>query len=224
MRETTVLLVEGRRAGEASLATAIENKWGLRLVHTGAEACAALLNDAIHAIVINATSMRSPGWRTLNKIRRASPWLPIIHCRAAGEPLPAAGELPVRVHTLEMPFTSRKVINKLRQLLPDVNGQRVALRRGNVVLFPDQGTVQVNGYVAKPLTPKNQALLQLLMERAGETVSRSELMRHVWQTDYVDDTRTLDTHIRLLRKSIEENPKLPSRIVTVRGKGYMFRP
>ncbi|MER3459254.1 MAG: hypothetical protein C4309_12060, partial [Chloroflexota bacterium] len=51
---------------------------------------------------------------------------------------------------------------------------------------------------------------------------RRYLMRHVWQTEYVGDTRTLDVHIRWVRQIIEENPDKPRYLQTVRGIGYRF--
>lgn len=72
------------------------------------------------------------------------------------------------------------------------------------------------------LTPKQSALLQLLMEHAGTVVPRADIMRTVWETTYLQDTRTLDVHIRWLRTFIEPDPADPVYLVTVRGVGYKF--
>lgn len=72
------------------------------------------------------------------------------------------------------------------------------------------------------MTPKQCALLNLLMVRRNEVVSRSEMMREIWQTNFLGDTRTLDVHIRWLREYIEVDPSSPKRLLTVRGKGYRF--
>jgi two-component system response regulator RegX3 len=63
-------------------------------------------------------------------------------------------------------------------------------------------------------------LLAVLLNQANRTVSRATLMREVWKTDFLDDTRTLDVHISVLRRKIEEDPTHPQRLVTVRGMGY----
>ena len=73
------------------------------------------------------------------------------------------------------------------------------------------------------LRPMEARLLATLMRSAGRPVSRAELMREVWQTDYVGDTRTLEVHICWLRRKIEEDPLRPRRIVTHRGLGYQLR-
>ncbi len=72
------------------------------------------------------------------------------------------------------------------------------------------------------LSPKLCRLLQVLMERSGETVRRAELMQQVWETDFLKDTRTLDVHIRWLRERIEPEPSAPRYLQTVRGVGYRF--
>ena len=73
---------------------------------------------------------------------------------------------------------------------------------------------------AIPLRPMEAQLLAALLARPNQVVSRATLMREVWQTDFLGDTRTLDVHIRWLRQKIEANPSRPRRLVTVRGVGY----
>ncbi len=58
------------------------------------------------------------------------------------------------------------------------------------------------------------------MQRSGELVTREELMRRVWRTDYTGDMRTIDVHISWLRKAIEPEPRSPRYLKTVRGVGY----
>ena len=72
------------------------------------------------------------------------------------------------------------------------------------------------------MTPKQCALLQMLMERSDDVVTRSEIMQEIWQTNFLGDTRTLDVHMRWLRERIELDPSNPRHLLTVRGKGYRF--
>ena len=72
------------------------------------------------------------------------------------------------------------------------------------------------------MTPKQCQLLQLLMNHNGKVVSRQEIMETVWKTGYLEDTRTLDVHIRWLRERIETEPSHPRYLTTVRGVGYKF--
>jgi len=70
------------------------------------------------------------------------------------------------------------------------------------------------------LTPLERRLLQVLMLHPGQVLSRSRLMKEVWETDYLDDIRTLHVHICWLRRKIEDDPSHPCRIITHRGLGY----
>jgi DNA-binding response OmpR family regulator len=79
-----------------------------------------------------------------------------------------------------------------------------------------------NGKGAVHLTPKECRLLATFMRYPNQVLSHKFLMKEVWQTDYVGDTRTLQVHVSWLRRKIEENPRQPARLRTVRGVGYRF--
>jgi DNA-binding response OmpR family regulator len=72
------------------------------------------------------------------------------------------------------------------------------------------------------MTPKQCALLTTLMRQSNRIVPRAEIMKTIWETSYLDDTRTLDVHIRWLRMMIEPDPAQPTLLVTKRGVGYQF--
>ena len=66
-------------------------------------------------------------------------------------------------------------------------------------------------------------LLALLIGAQERVLSRREIMQHLWESAYVGEERTVDTHIRNLRRKIESDPAHPSRIVSVRGVGYQLQ-
>lgn len=72
------------------------------------------------------------------------------------------------------------------------------------------------------MTPKQCALLRVLMEHHGQVVTRAYLMKTIWDTDFLEDTRTLDVHVRWLREHIEPEPSSPVYLLTVRGVGYQL--
>lgn len=72
------------------------------------------------------------------------------------------------------------------------------------------------------LRPMEARLLAALLCQPNRVVSRATLMREVWATDFLGDTRTLEVHVSWLRRKIEENPSRPRRLVTVRGVGYCW--
>jgi DNA-binding response OmpR family regulator len=80
-----------------------------------------------------------------------------------------------------------------------------------------------SGSASPQLDPMEARLLATLMEFPDQVVSRAHLMRKVWQTNYLDDTRTLDVHICWLRRKVENDPAHPRRIITHRNRGYQLR-
>ena len=87
----------------------------------------------------------------------------------------------------------------------------------------DVGKRQVTGCNGtKSVTPKECQLLTLFMSNSGRVLSRKYVMKKVWKTDYLGDTRTLEVHICWLRRKIEKDPHRPQHLVTVRGVGYRF--
>lgn len=117
------------------------------------------------------------------------------------------------------PITLRKVLRRIKALSEAT--PRYLIRVADVVLDPKDRIVYRGEHEAH-LTPKETRLLRLLMLNAGTLVPREEIMKKVWDTEYTGDMRTIDVHIRWLRKKIEPAPSKPKYIRTVRREGYWF--
>ena len=74
------------------------------------------------------------------------------------------------------------------------------------------------------LTLKEFELLEMLIKNRGNILTREKLLDKIWGYEYIGETRTVDVHIRYLRKKIEEDDKNPKYIETIRGVGYRFNP
>jgi DNA-binding response OmpR family regulator len=121
---------------------------------------------------------------------------------------------------LRLPLRADEVWTALQGVQEEVGDY--VLQRGPIRLnVPTRTVISVNGQ--RHMTPKQCALLQYLMLRSNEVVSRSEIMDAIWETNYLEDTRTLDVHIRWLRECIEPDPSQPVYLVTVRGAGYCLK-
>lgn len=96
------------------------------------------------------------------------------------------------------------------------------LRAGGFSLDLDRRCVVRKDGIEERLTPKECALLYTFINRGGQVLTRRFLMKEIWETDYLGDTRTLDVHVRWLREKIEEEPSQPVYLRTVRGVGYRF--
>jgi len=123
-------------------------------------------------------------------------------------------------HFLTPPFTGRRLLHRLKRLATGV--QTRELRAGPFTFDPDT-RVLTKGEAVFRLRPKEASLLAVLMQNQGKVFSRQDLMKHVWLTEYMGDTRTLSVHICWLRGYLEDNPRSPVYLRTVRGIGYRFQ-
>ncbi|KOX23071.1 transcriptional regulator [Saccharothrix sp. NRRL B-16348] len=123
------------------------------------------------------------------------------------------------------PLVAGVLAARIRALLRRAGRGGEALRGGEVLrcgdldIRTDTGTVHRDG-VRIHLTGTEFRLLVELAGAAGRIVTREQLVRRVWASDYFGDTRLLDVHIRRLRRKVERDPDDPALIVTVRGAGY----
>jgi len=218
--KSVVLLVEGRNAGLESLVPALKKaSYELSVVNTGDAALSWAGNQEPDIIIFDASTMRSNGVRSCRRLRRAFQKTPIIHARAGGTNVDSTAEADVY---LERPFSPRKLLNRVRALLPPDDDKEEIVRYGYLTYFRTKQSVDVAGRGEYSLTPKLAALLELFIRHCDELVSREKLMLDVWETNFLDDTRTLDVHVSWIRKRIELNPGRPRVLRTVRGKGYIF--
>lgn len=220
MQKAVILLVEGKRAGQFTAVPALEKAgYELSTYHTGTAAVTALDIFTPHLIIFNAATMRTNGARTCRRLKRTKEDVPIIHVRGRGEPEDLTAEADVY---LEQPFTPRKLLNRIKDLLPIDPTVEETVRYGHISLYLSKKSVEVAGKGESRLTPKLAHLLEQFLRHPHQVLTRRELMQSVWKTDYIGDTRTLDVHIRWVREHIELNPAKPEFLKTVRGKGYIL--
>lgn len=124
------------------------------------------------------------------------------------------------------PFSLRELIARVRAMLRRTNmtetqppGKGDLLTIGSIKV--DIARHQISkGTAILELTPKEFDLLAFLARNKGFVFSRDQLLEKVWGYEFAGDTRTVDVHIRWLREKMEDNPKEPRLLVTVRGVGY----
>ncbi len=209
-----ILLVEGARPA-SSLAPTLEGR-GYHVVRASnsKEALSRVRTDAPALAVVNSTSLHTDGQRLCLDLKGATDEMPIIIIVRAGsdpEKITCADLVLVR------PFTGRKLLNRIVRMLPDSVGD--VLRVGDFTLNPESRSLRVSK-AEYHLTPMKARLLEVFMRHPGEVLSREFLMKHVWHTDYLGDTRTVEVHIRWLREIIEADANHPVYLQTIRGVGY----
>jgi two-component system response regulator RegX3 len=169
---------------------------------------------------------------------RARSSVPIIMVTAKGTEIDTVVGLEVGADDyVTKPYRLRELVARMRAVLrrtPSDDGstekttettgtapERAVLDSGGIQIDPDRHLVFVRG-VDVHLRRKEFELLSLLMENAGRVLTRDVLIDRIWGSDYFGDTKTLDVHIKRLRTLIEDNPKNPEHITTVRGVGYRY--
>jgi DNA-binding response OmpR family regulator len=213
--EARILWVEGKRAVSPYFIPGLRKKgFEIETVTTGGEALSRLPDKGLNLVVVNAASMRTSGTRICHSIHNHSGGLPIV--LITDRDMPSAGETDAEV-ILKLPFTIRKLINRINPFMP--GDEKNSINAGPIYLYLDKKRVNCEGREAS-LTPRLVHLLRIFIQNPNQVLERKELFREVWDTEYTEDTRTLDVHISWLRKAIEENPRDPQYIITVRGEGY----
>ena len=213
-----VLLIEGKRNVARCFAADLKKKgYSLQVESSGNKGLDALKAFSPDVVIINAASLRTNGLRLVSWFHNSLPGTPL--CLIVAEEEPVAETENVNFF-LRLPFTVQKLVNRLRSL--ENNSHKSMLVRGELVLNPDSRIAVYRNKEVR-LTPRLTDLLGKMMERPGEVLSREDLFKAVWDTDYVEDTRTLDVHISWLRKALEDDPHHPDLIKTIRSRGYMLK-
>jgi DNA-binding response OmpR family regulator len=211
----SLLIVANDSALVESLSSAINKReFELANASSGRQALAYLRARRDHTpdiIVIDTASLRSDSKR-LARAFRGETYALIILLSAAPRS-DSSGTDQVLLRSL----SPKKLAGRIKTAFD--NRPPRAMQMGGLQLDLERKRV-TRGARIFDLTPKEFGMLKLFMESAGQVVSRKTLMKQIWDTDYLGDTRTLDVHIRWLREKIEENASKPKKLLTARGEGY----
>jgi DNA-binding response OmpR family regulator len=125
------------------------------------------------------------------------------------------------------PFSLAELLSRVRAILRrrrlDLQPSLPVRRVGDMAIDLSRHRVRI-GERTVDLTPAEFRLLALLAEEPGRVFSRREIIRRLWQSEYVGNERVCDAHVSNLRHKIEADPSNPERVVTVRAIGYVLRP
>jgi DNA-binding response OmpR family regulator len=172
------------------------------------------------AIVLDIMLPEMNGYRVCAELREAGIWTPVLMLTAKDGDLDEAEALDTGADDyLTKPFSFVVLLARLRALLRRVAQERPALlSAGDLVLDPARHSVQ-RGETQIELTPREFAVLEYLMRRAGEVVPKSEILEHVWDFAFEGDVNVVEVYVGYLRKKIDA-PFGRRVLQTVRGVGY----
>lgn len=164
------------------------------------------------------------GFEVCRRVRAADPAVPILFLSAKNEEADVVVGLGLGADDfIRKPFTRAEVIARIRAALRRVlSDNSRSFRMNDLTVRPDVLIAERNGTPIE-LTRREVSMLELLYRHVGKPVSRDAFLDACWGLDYFPDSRTLDQHVLMLRKKIEQDPAKPEIIETVRGTGYRFR-
>jgi DNA-binding response OmpR family regulator len=177
------------------------------------------------ALILDVMLPDLDGFDVCRRVRAESD-LPILMLTARGDEMDRIVGLELGADDyLPKPFHPRELLARLRAILRrsrTVQTPRTAsLRFGRLDIDRDARVVRIDGE-ERPLTGYQFNLLYALATHAGRVMSREALMDQVRGEELEAFDRSIDVHISRIRAAIEDNPKHPRRIITVRGAGYVF--
>jgi two-component system OmpR family response regulator len=200
-----------------------EEGYAVDVAGGGADAIWAATENPYDAIVLDVMLPDFDGLEVCRRLRAAGRWAPVlmltardaVHDRVAGLDTGADDYLT-------KPFSFGELFARLRALLRRGAAERApVLRSGDLVLDPATHRVR-RAATQVDLTAKEFALLEYLLRRAGEVLTRTQLIEHVWDFGYDGDSNVVDVYVRYLRLKIDR-PFGRDSIETVRGTGYRLR-
>ena len=176
-------------------------------------------------IVLDLMLPKLSGYELCRKLRDEGRTTPILMLTARGEEADRVLGLDLGADDyVTKPFSLRELLARIRALLRRTQPAKSLVRE----LRFDDAVVDFRRYEAckggktLEMTRKEFSILRLLGSRAGEVVTREELLNEVWGYENFPSTRTVDNHIALLRSKLERTPSEPRHLKTVHGVGYKF--
>ena len=224
MEKLKVLVVDDDREIVDSIAIFLRaDGYEIEKAYNGLEALDIVMTHTIHLIILDIMMPELDGFSAVAEIRKT--------CNTPVLMLSARGEEYDRIHGFELgvddyvvkPFSPKELMMRVTAIMNRVNPQGEEHRR-NVLTFEglsidlDARIVTVDGQRVE-LSPKEYDLLVYMAQNKNIALTREMLITNVWGYDFYGDDRTLDTHIKLLRRSLGPYSKV---IVTLRGVGYRF--
>src|SRR5262245_27325441 len=194
------------------------------IVDRGRAGLERLAGEAFDALVLDLMLPDMDGLEVCRQVRATSADLPVLMLTARGDAMDRVVGLELGADDyLPKPFEPRELLARLRAILRRRQPGRPSqvLRFGRLEIDREARVVRVDG-TERSLTAHQFMLLVALAEKAGRVLSRDALMDLVKGEALEAFDRSIDVHISRIRAAIEDDPKKPRRILTVRGAGYVF--
>jgi two-component system phosphate regulon response regulator OmpR len=204
-------------------------KAGFHVIHAenGMRGLALHGRQPVDVVILDLMLPDTDGLEVCRQIRARSD-SPILMLTARGDPMDRVVGLEMGADDyLPKPFEPRELLARLRAILrrsragPQIGPKPDVLRFGRLEIDRGAREVRLDG-APRPLTGYQFALLLALAEHSGRVMSRDALMDLVKGEQFEAFDRSIDVHVSRIRSAIEDDPRKPRRVITVRGSGYVF--
>ncbi|RIQ12027.1 response regulator transcription factor [Jiangella rhizosphaerae] len=216
-----VLVVEDERGLARALHRGLSAEgFSVELAHDGLDGLHLARENTYDVIVLDIMLPSLSGYRVCQTLRAEGNWVPILMLSAKDGEYDQADGLDVGADDyLTKPFSYVVLVARLRALLRRGAPARPAvLTAGDLELDPGAKTVRRGG-AEVTLTPREFGVLEFLMRRADEVVSKRDILEHVWDAHYDGDPNVVEVYVGYLRRKID-TPFGRAALQTVRGAGY----
>jgi two-component system phosphate regulon response regulator OmpR len=221
--ERILLIEDDRRLAEMVANYLGEFGFSVTAVHSGRSGIALYRRETFDALILDLMLPDMDGLDVCRQLR-ADTGARILMLTARGDAMDRILGLEMGADDyLPKPFEPRELLARLRSILRRAKDDRGAevLRFGRLDIDAGARQVRLDGE-PRPLTSYQFAILWALAQHAGRVMSRDTLMDLVKNERLEAFDRSIDVHISRIRAAIEDDPKKPRRIITVRGAGYVF--
>lgn len=188
----------------------------------GMEAVEKCEKNQYDLVIMDIMMPELDGFSAVKEIKKTHPDMPFIMLSALGEEYDKIHGFDLGVDDYVVkPFSTKELMMRIHAILKRTGtavSESEKLVVENMVIDYSARTVTIDGERVQ-LSPKEYELLTYLAKNRGIALTREQLLQNVWGYDFFGDDRTLDTHIKLLRRNLGDYAKY---IVTLRGVGYRF--
>ncbi len=188
----------------------------------GMEAVEKCEKNTYDLVIMDIMMPELDGFSAVKEIKKKQPNMPFIMLSALGEEYDKIHGFDLGVDDYVVkPFSTKELMMRIQAILKrtksfEMNSEKFSV--DDLMIDYSARTVTIKGERVQ-LSPKEYELLTYLVKNQGIALTREQLLSNVWGYDFFGDDRTLDTHIKLLRRNLGDYAKY---IVTLRGVGYRF--
>ena len=215
-----ILVVEDEERMAIYLQKCLEGEgFAVDVATDGETALERALRGGYDAITLDIMLPRLNGYEVCRRLREAGVTTPVLMLTAKDGEYDEADALDIGADDfLRKPFSVVVLVARLRALLRRGRARTATLSFSDLSVEPQNKVIMRNG-VELPLTPREFALLEYFLYNAGNTLSKAQLLEHVWGSGFSGDPNVVEVYVGYLRKKLDTVPG-KAYIRTVRGRGY----